>query len=489
MSEQSAKKWSILAAVTLVSFITNVDATIVIVGLPKLMQGLNITVVTGLWTITSYIITSTVFLLPAGRWSDAIGTKRIFMIGLIIFTISTAMCGFASSGTILVIYRFVQGVGAALALATATPIIVRAFPQKELGRALGINSTSWVIGSIVGPVVGGALINGFGWRSIFFVTVPFGLIGLIASGVVLQNTAHQSEHKTDWLGMVAFGGGLVALLLALSEGQAWGWSSARILSLFAATVILLAAFVLVELQIKQPLFDFKLLLHGHFSAGLGITLSYSIGYFATTFLLTLYLQGALHLNPLDAGLLLIPLSAPQLFMGPLGGILADKYGPARLVLIGIALLAVGGLMLGFVGPRLAVTAIVVPQLIMSVATGLAWPSLTKAVLSTAPREQTGAASGMFFTFRNVGMSLSMTLALVIAELSVPPAVASQAFLGTAGVLNAQVESALVHSTDIGFRWFVLFYIVALVLGLFLLRPHRQEQMNQVTSPQANSESL
>ena len=475
MTEQNAKKWSILAAVTLVSFITNVDATIVVVGLPKLMQGLHITVVTGLWTITSYIITSTVFLLPAGRWSDVIGTKRIFMIGLVIFTISTALCGFANTGTMLVIYRFIQGTGAALALATATPIIVRAFPQQELGRALGINSTSWVIGSIVGPVVGGALITSFGWRSIFFVTVPFGIIGLIASAIVLKNTSAAVKAKTDWLGIITFASGLVALLLALSEGQAWGWSSAAILGLFAAAVVLLAAFVAVEMRVNQPLFDLKLLLHGHFSAGLGITMSYSIGYFATTFLLTLYLQGALHLNALDAGLLLIPLSAPQLIMGPLGGTLADRIGPARLVLAGVFLLGIGGLLLGFVGPRLSILAIVVPQLIMSAANGLAWPSLTKAVLSSAPREQAGSASGMFFTFRNVGMALSMTLALVIAELSVPPAVASQAFLGTAGVLSAHIQGALVHSTDVGFRSFVLFYLVALLLGLFLLRPHRAKQ--------------
>nr|WP_238413439.1 MFS transporter [Alicyclobacillus sp. TC] len=131
-------KWSILAAVTLVSFITNVDATIVVIGLPRLMSGLHISVVTGLWTITSYIITSTVFLLPAGRWSDLIGTKKIFIAGLAIFTVATFLCGIANSGSALIVYRFIQGTGAALALATATPIIVKAFPANELGKALGL---------------------------------------------------------------------------------------------------------------------------------------------------------------------------------------------------------------------------------------------------------------------------------------------------------------------------------------------------------------
>lgn len=473
MTDSSSQKWSILAAVTLVSFITNVDATIVIIGLPRLMSGLHITVVTGLWTITSYIITSTVFLLPAGRWSDIIGTKRIFLAGLAIFTVSTALCGFANSGATLIIYRFIQGTGAAFALATATPIIVRAFPQKELGRALGINSTSWVIGSIVGPVVGGALINAYGWRSIFFVTVPFAIIGMIAAAIVLRNTTERVQAKTDWLGIITFGIGLITLLLALSEGQSWGWTSGQILGLFVATVVLLVAFVIIEFHTSAPLFNLKLLTNGHYSAGLGITISYSIGYFATTFLLTLYLQGALHLNPLDAGLLLIPLSAPQLLMGPVGGALADRFGAVRLILSGVTFLAIGTLLLGWLGAELSIAAIVIPQIVMSAANGLAWPSLSKVVLSAAPREQTGSASGMFYTFRNVGMSLSLTLALVVAELSVPKAVASQAFLGTAGVLSAGVKAALVHSTDAGFRFFVVFYVISLILALFMIRKRKE----------------
>lgn len=473
MSQVTSKKWSVLAVVTLVSFITNLDGTIVIVGLPKLMQGLHIGITTGLWILTSYIITSTLFLLPAGRWSDVIGAKRIFLGGLAIFTVATILCGLAPSGGWLIVFRFVQGTGAALALATATPIIVRTFPSAQLGRALGINSTSWVIGSIVGPVAGGALVSTLGWRSIFFVTVPFAVIGMIGALVVLPGSARQDRQKTDWGGMLTFGLGLVGLLVAMTEGEAWGWVSGRIITLFAVAVILFISFARLEARAPQPLFDLKLLRHRHYTAGLGVTLTYSIGYFATTFLLTIYLQGALHMSPLDAGLMLIPLSAPQLIMGPLGGMIADKAGPARLVILGIILLAIGGLALGNLGTTLRTTAIVIPLLIMSVANGLAWPALTKAVMSSAPREATGSASGMFYTFRNVGMALSLTLALVVAELSVPPAVASKVFLGTAGILSSHLESALVSSNDAGFRVFVGFYLVALLLSLTLLRPHKE----------------
>ena len=172
-SHTNTHKWSILLVVTLVAFITNLDSTIVIIGLPKIMQGLNITVVTGLLTITGYIIASTVLILPAGKWADTVGPKRIFILGLVIFTISTVLCGIANSGLTLILYRIVQGAGAALALATATPTIVKAFPDEQLGLALGINATSWVIGAIVGPVAGGALISQFGWRSIFSLQYHF----------------------------------------------------------------------------------------------------------------------------------------------------------------------------------------------------------------------------------------------------------------------------------------------------------------------------
>lgn len=397
------------------------------------------------------------------------------MFGLVIFTLSTVLCGLASTGTLLIVYRLVQGVGAALALATGVPIIIRTFPKNELGRALGINSTSWVIGSIVGPVAGGALINAFGWRSIFFVTVPFAVMGIIAAAVVLPNTSQVMKAKTDWLGVVTFGGTLVALLLALSEGQAWGWSSIRSLGVLSAAIILLWIFVAVELRAKQPLFNLKLLSHGHFSTGLGITITYSIGYYATTFLLTLYLQGALHLNPLDAGLMLIPLSVPQLVMGQVGGMLSDRFGPIWLIFAGLILLAVGDFILGLVGPDLSVAKIVVPEITISNAAGLSWPSLQKATLAGVPSEEAGSASGMFYTFRNVGMSLSLTLALVIAELSVSPAVASEVFLGTGSILRTHVRTALVHAIDIGFRSFVLIFVACLIQALFLLRPHRAEK--------------
>jgi len=475
MTNSNKHKWSILIIVTLVSFITNVDSTIVIIGLPKIMQGLNLTVGVGLWTITAYIISSTVIILPAGKWADTVGTKRIFILGLVVFTIGTVLCGIANSGLSLIIYRIIQGVGAALALATATPIILKTFPDNQLGLALGINATSWVVGALVGPVVGGALISQFGWSSIFFITVPFALIGIIGAALVMKDEEVHVKEKTDLTGIFTFTFGLVAMMVVLSEGASWGWMSNLTVVLFISTILLWIAFIITELHVENPLFNLSLLSYKKYTIGLGITVNYCIAYFSITLLLSIYLQGALHLSPMYAGLLIIPLSAPQLIMGPLGGRLADHFGAGRMITSGLIFLVIGLFMLGNLGSKLSIPAVVIPLIIISIANGIAWPSLAKMVLSTVPKKQAGSASGMFYTIYNVGRALSQALVILIIEFSVPPAIVSKAIVGIANFSNLNIKGDLIYSIDSAFHFFIIFFVIALILGLFLL--HSKENSN------------
>lgn len=486
-----SRRWVILAVVTLVAFVTNLDATIVIIGLPRIVTSLHTSITVGLWTVTAYIITTTVFLLPAGRLSDSAGRRMCFVVGLVIFTVGTLLCGFSTSGEQLIIFRLIQGAGGAFAVATGTPILVDVFPPKELGTAMGVNATSWVVGSVVGPVAGGVIVSGLGWRWIFFVTVPFGIIGALFGLAVIPNGARSATKLTiDWFGIGTFAIALSSLLTALSEGLAWGWDSWRITLLFGATVVFGALFFFLETHIAEPLFDPAVVRHVHYRIGLVVTIFYATGFFATTFLLAFYLQGALNLSPLDAGLLLIPLSGPQIVMAPLGGLIADRYGSARPMLVGLALFIVSAIWLSQLGPRLNIVSVVMPLIVMSLANGLTWPPLAKAVMSAAPPGRSGAASGIFFTIRYFGSSLSFTLALVVAELTLPPALAVKIYLGSSGVLGGATVNALVHSTDVGFRLFVAFYAVAWIFTLFLLRPARgapqvttaqQDQISTITA--------
>ncbi len=470
-SAAGGTKWSVLAVTTLGAFIANVDATIVVVGLPRIVGGLHASITAGLWTMTGYLLVSTVLLLPVGRFSDLFGRKRIYLIGFLVFALGSALCALAPSGGWLVGFRLLQGVGGAILASVATPIITEAFPPEELGRALGINSVAWVLGSVVGPVVGGALVSAFGWRSIFWVTVPFALAGALVGASVLPSSRARraARQPVDWPGAATFTVALAALIVALSEGLAWGWTSARILGLFALTAAALIAFFVTETHRDRPLFHLGLFRHRHFAAAQGVVVSASVAFFATTFLLTFYLQGAIHETPLVTGLLLIPLSGPQMLTAPLGGRLADRLGSAGPIIGGLVVLGVGAFLLSLLGASLALVGLVVPLALISVGNGFYWPALVKATMQAAPAQVAGAAAGMFYTLRNVGFTLSLTLALLSAETSLPPAVATKIFLGVGHALSASAASALVHSVDGAFRLFVACYALALVVSLGLLR--------------------
>ena len=468
MTNFKSHKWSILLVVTLVSFITNLDSTIVIIGLPKMMEGLNISLTSGLWIITGYIIASTVLILPAGKWADTVGTKRIFILGLIIFVVGTILCGIAESGLTLNIYRLIQGTGAALAMATATPTIIKTFPSSQLGLALSINATSWVIGAIVGPVVGGALITQFGWRSIFLITVPFVFICIIGAALVMEETKSNIKQKNDWIGILTFSLGLILTMIVLSEGQSLGWLSYKILGLSIIAISLWVVFIITELHVKNPLFNFNLLSYRNYSIGLGITLCYCIAYFSLPLLLSIYFQSALHLTPTMSGLLMISLSVPQLVLGPFAGRLVDHIGSLKTLSFGIVFLIIGIFMLGNLGGELSISAIISPLILLSMANSLAWPSVAKTVLSAVPKEQTGSASGMHYTIMNVGKALSQTLAILTIEVIIPADVVSKAIIGIGNLNSININGNLVNSIDSSFRFFTIFFVIALMLSLFLL---------------------
>lgn len=473
MKQTSTSKWAILSVVTLASFITSVDSTIVIIGLPKLMQGLHLSVDAGLWVITAYVVTSTVFLLPAGKWSDRVGKKHIFMGGFALFTIATILCALAGSGTALIAFRFLQGAGASMALATATPIIMQTFEKKELGLAISINATSWVLGAIIGPVIGGALIDTLGWRSIFSLTAPFAITGVILAAFVLRPDSTQAESKMDWAGLCTFGLGLAGLMVILSEGSGWGWFSPVVILLAVGTVVLFCLFVRIEEHAASPLFDLGLLRNRQYSTGLLIAAGYLIGFYSITFLLTIYLQGALRLDALHAGLLLIPLSVPQLVLSPFCGRLVDRIGAPVLLAVGLTAITVGLLLLGALGPDLSAPALSGSLILVSVANSFAWPSVAKTILETAPSKQAGIASGMFFTVNYASRAVSQTFVLLLMEIGVPSVLVTQAMAGTGAAESAVQKQSLVLSADISFRIFALFTAASVVITLFFIRAKRK----------------
>jgi EmrB/QacA subfamily drug resistance transporter len=456
----------ILAVTTFGAFVANVDATIVVVALPTMLGGLHTNIVTLLWTLTAYMLVSTVLLLPIGRLSDLVGRRRLFLAGFLLFALGSALCGAAPDGGLLIAFRCVQGVGGALISALGIPIITEAFPPAELGTAMGLNSLAWVLGAVVGPVAGGLLVATLGWRSIFYVTVPFALLAAVIGARVLPAGSRAGRGRgLDVPGIAAFATALTLLLLVISESAAWGIGSARSLALLAVAAVAAVFFVVWELRTAAPLFDLRLFRRASFAASQAVVTATSIGYFGITFLLTFYLQGGLGLTALATGFVMIAMAAPQLVTSPLGGRLSDRIGSALPIFVGIVGVGTGILLLGGLPYHLVLWRILPPLALIAAANGLYWPPLVSYVMKSAPQARLGAASGLFFTFRNIGFSLSLTLALALAASSLPPALATEIFIGVGGARSRATEHALIASVHSAFHWFAAAFAVALVVAL------------------------
>ena len=469
-----ASKWTILAVTTFGAFVANLDATIVVVALPTMLRGLHTNIVTLLWTLTAYMLASTVLLLPIGRLSDIVGRRRLFLLGFVLFAVGSALCGAAPDGGLLIAFRCLQGVGGALVSALGTPIITEAFAPAELGMALGLNSLAWVMGAVVGPVVGGVLVATLGWRSVFYVVVPFALAAAALGSRVLPGRAPGGHGRSmDLPGVAAFALGLTLLLLVVSESPSWGIGSARSLALLAVVAVSAAFFLVWELRTREPLFDLTLFRSPSFAASQAVVTATSVGYFGITFLLTFYLQGGLGLTALATGFVMIAMAAPQLVTSPLGGRLSDRIGSAWPIVVGIAGIGAGVLLLGRLPFTLALWAIVPPLALIAAANGLYWPPLVSFVMKSAPQSRLGAASGLFFTFRNIGFSLSLTLALALAASSLPPGVATRIFIGVDHAASPALDHALVASVRAAFHWFAAAFALALLLALPILRTRLQ----------------
>lgn len=257
-------------------------------------------------------------------------------------------------------------------------------------------------------------------------------------------------------------------MVVLSEGQSLGWLSYETLGLLITAILLWIVFIITELRVKNPLFDLNLISYRNYSIGLGITLCYCIAYFSLPLLLSIYLQSALHLSPTMSSILMISLSVPQLVLGPFAGKLVDYIGSLKTLTFGIIFLIIGIFLLGNLGDELSISAIVTPLIVLSIANSLAWPSLAKTVLSAVPKEQSGSASGMYYTIMNVGKALSQTLAILTIEVIIPADVVSKAIIGIGNLNSININGNLVSSIDSSFRFLTIFFVIALMLSLFLL---------------------
>lgn len=408
--EEGAGKWIVVAIVAIGVFMVTLDSSIVNISLPAIAQyfgvPLNGTVE---WVIISYLIANVALLLTGGRLADMVGRKPIWIAGLALFTLGSALCGLAPSLGMLVAARAFQGLGGSLMLAVSPAMLTSAFPRGEFGRALGWNAAVVGIGISAGPALGGIITDHFTWRWIFFLNVPVGLLGIAATLLFLTERVRRKRTQLDIPGAVLLAIGLGGLMLGISFGQEWGWTSPLLLGVLVVSILALVAMILVEIRAANPIIDFSLFTNRIFvSANVSLVLSF-VSLFAVSFLLPFYLVQLRDFSLTEAGLLQTPLSLTLVVLSPTTGALADRFGSRWLAAGGLAIACFGLLLISTLDTTSSVAMMIAVLIILGAGESLFFPPNNSTLMGAAPRHRRGVASSMMATSRAIGQSASVAL--------------------------------------------------------------------------------
>ena len=402
--EQTNNKWWTLGAVCVATFMLLIDITIVNVALPAISKDLGSSFTDLQWVIDAYALSLASLLLTAGSLADLFGRRRIFVIGLALFTLSSLLCGLATSPGFLTWARAAQGVGGAAMFATSLALLAQAFHGRERGTAFGIWGATIGAAVAIGPLVGGALTEHVSWQSIFLINLP---VGVLAIGVALTRVGESSDPEhggIDWAGLGTFSGGLFLLVFALVRGNAKGWTSTLILACLAGAVVLLVAFVLVESRRKQAMFDLSLFRRPSFAGASIVAFCLSSGMFAMFLYITLYLQNTLQYKPLETGLRFLPMTVVSFFAAPLSGRLQGRVPMRVLFGVGLTLVGVGLLLMTAVDTTSGWTVLLPGFIVAGAGIGTTNPALATTAVSVVEPQRSGMASGINNTFRQVGIA-------------------------------------------------------------------------------------
>ncbi|HET6487777.1 MAG TPA: MFS transporter [Spirochaetia bacterium] len=410
-------KWTALTVTTVGALMSSLDTTIVIIGLPTILNDLHATIVHGIWVITGYQLMMTVLLVLLGRLADMHGRVRLYNIGFVIFTIGSLLAGLSRNGAQLVAFRFIQGSGAALLSANSAAIITDAFPPGELGMALGTNMMAFNVGAVVGYTLGGAMITFLGWRSIFFINVPVGIFGTVWAYKRLREVSiRASGQGFDYLGSALYCAGLAVILLALTVGDP---TSARNVLVLVAGLVVFAVVILVERRQRFPTLDLALFRIRVFAAGNLASFLNAVAFNCGPFLRSLYLQLILGYSPLQAGLALIPMEVMVFVLSPISGRLSDRVGGRVLSSVGLAMNASALFWFSTLDQHSSYASVLVSLVLFGFGRALFISPNSSSVMGAVPPEKRGVANGVRMTLNMTGGVLSVPLSLLLMTFVMP----------------------------------------------------------------------
>ena len=462
-------KWKALSCTTLGALFSVLSGSTLVVALPVIMKDLHASMNVIAWTIMGYMLIMTILVPSIGRMGDMYGRKKLYVSGFAIFTFASLLCGLSQTGMQLIIFRLLQAVGGSLILANGTAIVADAFPREELGKALGLNISVISVAIIVGPILGGFLMA-FGWRSIFYINIPIGIIGTLWSFYQLKEMNKVTEKQTfDLKGTLSFTAGVLLLLTALSLGAFMGWTNPYVILIFVVSMAIMALFVRIETKTNQPMLDLRLFKIRVIAFAYISNLLNGIARGSVTFLLIFFFQGIKGMDPLAAGLMLSPFAIAMMIISPFSGSLSDKYGTRILSSVGLLITAVGlgGLML--IKPTTSITELILLMLIMGFGSGMFFSPNTSSIMGYVPADKRGIAAGVNTMMSNAGALLSIALSMAIISSSISPDAMQALFLGNQVSTNGIAPNEFVSGLRMAFTISFIFSIVAAAIS-FLRGP-------------------
>jgi EmrB/QacA subfamily drug resistance transporter len=428
-------KWWALSCTSLGMLLATINSGTLIIALPDLERSLHTSLLELVWVILVYMIASTVLVLSAGRLSDQFGRKRAYIGGFVLFALASLGAGFAGSGTELILWRILQGIGGSFLFANAAAIVTDAFPREQLGLAMGTNTMVAAVGLVIGPVLGGALVA-VGWQWVFWFNVPLALAGSAWAGLILRElVARDGDTRFDFLGTVTFLVGLTGLVLGVSKGGLSGWSSPLVIGGLIAAAIFLPAFVLIERRHRSPMLDLSIFSNRLFAAASGAAFINGLARFALMFVFVFYFQGVQGNSPILAGVKLAPLAVGMLISSPLAGIWADRRGSRGMAVAGMLVTATGLALMTTLERNTTYLASGLFMLIVGVGSGMFNSPNTAAMMGTVAPSRRGIAAAARVLVQNTGAVLSIAFVLAVVTSAVPKNVLFKVFSGLANHIS------------------------------------------------------
>ncbi|HXR29198.1 MAG TPA: MFS transporter [Solirubrobacteraceae bacterium] len=465
-------RWWALSCTSLGMLLAATNSGTLIIALPDLERSLHTSLLALVWVILAYLIAATVLVLMAGRLSDLFGRKRAYVGGFLLFAFASLGAGFASDGTVLILWRILQGTASAFLFANAAALVTDAFPREQLGLAMGANTMIAAVGLVLGPVLGGALVA-ISWHWVFWFNVPIALAGAAWGALILRELSKPDEERGyDVLGTSTFILGLTGLVLGVSRGGLSGWQDPLVLGGLAAAAVLLPLWVLIESRSRAPMLDLKIFRNRLFAAASAAAFINGLARFALMFLFVFYYQGAQGNSPITAGIKLMPLALGMLIASPLAGLYADRHGSRTLAALGMLLSAIGLAGMTTLDVHTAYWQSALWLFAVGAGSGMFNSPNTAAMMGVVPAHRRGVAAGARTLLQNTGAVLSIAFVLAIVTSAVPKATLFAVFSGLAKGLSEAKLAPFIANMHVAL-W-ALAAVSLLGSGVCLLRPRHAQ---------------